>query len=110
MQNRNKQLLTEAANILERDGWGTEVYYNRDTGCRCVVGAIIRASLGKDMMINDDDMTDEAVKAALVVADHLYPDEDYNITDVYNWNDDQESAEPVIALLRELGNAEESNA
>jgi hypothetical protein len=92
-----KQTFLRAAEILEEKGWTTEVYHD-DNGY-CMLGAIA-STLG----VSDEDLSADKLEWDL----HKKINEAIRFDrDIASWNDAQDSAEPVIAKLRELAEAAE---
>lgn len=83
-------ILTEAADLLERNGWCRERLH-APTGEYCLVGALLTArGLASGLAYSE---------ASERVAQVICPNE-IGFPDLISWNDKQESAEPVIAALR----------
>lgn len=89
----NPQVYLDAADILERDGWGRGQYYDPVTGRRCAAGAlmtIISGCLPSHGKYAFAAMTYIGCSNSILV-----------------WNDDSErTQEEVVALFRKLGSGE----
>lgn len=91
--------LRAAADLLDREGWTQERFYDYDTGCRCVAGALRES-------VPDGGRWAYTVEA---LARHVgvppFP------TSIYDWNDDSgRTADEVIAALRAAADAAEQQA
>jgi hypothetical protein len=104
--------LRAAAEVLRRDGWTQGDYYDFETGCHCVLGALIAAAGGPKATHPMDlappatrSRFDPAVKA---VIDHLGFDYGLHVVD---WNDAPgRTADEVIAALLAAADAAEAQA
>lgn len=98
------QILFEAADILDRDGWCRGVYDNAVTGHHCAVGAI--RSVGVDLVMHRverfvvENIQDEAQQALIADVQRSYP----NALSVQNWNDEiVKGRRQVTSRMRKVG-------
>lgn len=83
-------VLNEAAEAIEREGWGQGEYRNPRTGCLCALGAI-RVATGVDQ---DQERIRDYFKAVDALVKH--------VGDVVVWNDETDRTQAeVVAKLRE---------
>ena len=85
--------LEAAAALLETEGW-IRHHYRNEYG-RCAVGALIKATGQEGRHCLDWDLTPIYVAAAAMGFET-----DRGTDDLVHWNDDQDSAEPVIELMK----------
>lgn len=101
-------VFTDAAEILERDGWGKNVFKNPDTGCYCTLGAVY-AALDFSFDSHGDPILDpfnfdnerylKLNKSIETLGDILSEGRLYRRS-VSAWNDSDASYEDVLELLQ----------
>jgi hypothetical protein len=105
----DREVVLEAAQIIRDNGFGKRNYYNDETNCYCVIGAIRQAVFGfvnrplRIPGLESDEYRQmnriEKCINRLLIAQGKYPN-------IISWNDEAETTrEDVLALLEQAAEA-----
>lgn len=92
------QVLREAADLIEQEGWGQGAYYNPQDGCFCAVGAIGQVATGTP---SHGFWLNKGWSVAEVLGDFIARQDGSPVNPV-EWNDKEgQTAENVVQTMRD---------
>jgi hypothetical protein len=105
----DREVVLEAAQIIRDNGFGKREYYNEDTNCYCVIGAIRQAVFGfVNRMLSIPELESDEYRQMNRIEKHisrlLIAQGEWE--NLISWNDEAETTrEDVLALLEQAAEA-----